>query len=132
MTAFTMTAIGMSPSIVYPKTTAMKRILTTAFLAVTCAAVTTWAAEDIKPLYEKECSKCHGLDGKGQTKTGQLLKARDYTDPKVQATLKDEEGVKAIKEGLKKDAKVLMKPAPTITDEQAKALVAYMRKFEKK
>jgi cytochrome c553 len=57
------------------------------------------------------CAKCHGADGKGQTNIGRRLGVKDYTDPQVQAALKDEAVVKAIKEGLKdKDGKILMKP----------------------
>jgi cytochrome c553 len=87
-------------------------------------------AEDGKALYDKECAKCHGEDGKGQTKMGKKLGAKDYTDPKVQQELKDEDAVKAIKEGLKKDDKTLMKPAEGLTDDQIKGLVAYMRAFK--
>jgi cytochrome c1 len=89
-------------------------------------------AGDTKALYEKDCLKCHGEDGKGDTKMGKKLGAKDYTDPKVQETLKDDAAFKAIKEGLKdKEGKVLMKPAEDTSDADIKALVAYMRKFKK-
>ena len=94
-------------------------------------AMVTYAA-DAKATYDKDCAKCHGADGKGQTKMGQKLGMKDYTDAKVQAELKDEAGVKAIKEGLKdKEGKQLMKPVEGISDADAKALVAYMRTFKK-
>jgi cytochrome c553 len=106
-----------------------KSIIVAAVISVLAA----WAAqaEDGKALFEKECVKCHGADGKGQTKMGQKLGAKDYTDPKVQDALKDDEAVKAIKEGLKKDDKTLMKPAEGLTDDQIKGLVAYIRTFKK-
>jgi cytochrome c553 len=89
-------------------------------------------AADAKALYEADCAKCHGADGKGETKMGKKMGAKDYTDAKVQAELKDEAGVKAIKEGLKdKEGKVLMKPAEGTSDADIKALVAYMRTFKK-
>jgi cytochrome c553 len=89
-------------------------------------------ATDVKEIYEKQCAKCHGMDGKGQTKMGQKMGAKDYTDPKVQAELKDESGFKAIKEGLKdKDGKVIKKPAEDLTDDQIKGLVKHMRTFKK-
>jgi cytochrome c553 len=89
-------------------------------------------AADAKALYAKDCAKCHGEDGKGETKMGKKLGAKDYTDAKVQAELKDEAAFKAIKEGLKdKDGKTLMKPAESASDEEIKALVAYMRTFKK-
>ena len=64
-------------------------------------------------------------------KNGQETGRKDYTDPKVQDALKDDAAVKAIKEGLKKDDKTLMKPAEGLTDDQIKGLVAYMRTFKK-
>ena len=83
-------------------------------------------------MYEKECSKCHGEDGKGQTKMGKKLGAKDYTDAKVQAEMKDDAAFKATKEGLKdKDGKTLMKPLEGATDDDIKALIAYMRAFKK-
>jgi mono/diheme cytochrome c family protein len=89
-------------------------------------------AGDAKALYEKECAKCHGPDGKGETKMGKKLGAKDYTDPKVQAALTDEAAFKATKEGLKdKEGKALMKPAEGITDDEIKALIAHMRTFKK-
>ncbi len=109
----------------------MKKLLTLT-IAVLGAAALSASAADGKALYEKDCAKCHGADGKGETKMGKKLGAKDYTDPKVQAELKDDTAVKAIKDGLKdKEDKVLMKPAEGLSDEDIKALVAYMRSFKK-
>lgn len=89
-------------------------------------------AGDAQSLYEKDCVKCHGADGKGETKMGKKLGIKDYTDAKVQAELKDDAGFKAIKEGLKdKEGKVLMKPLDGASDDEIKALVAHMRSFKK-
>jgi cytochrome c553 len=107
----------------------MKRILilTVGLLAGGLVAV----AADAKAVFEKDCAKCHGADGKGNTKMGQKLGAKDYTDAKVQAEMKDEKAFKAVKEGLKEKDKTLMKPAEGLTDQEIKDLVAYMRKFKK-
>lgn len=100
-------------------------------LAVTIPTTASRAA-DAKDLYEKDCAKCHGSDGKGETKMGKKLGAKDYTDPKVQAALTDVAAFKATKEGLKdKEGKVLMKPAEGLSDDDIKAVVAYMRAFKK-
>jgi len=101
-------------------------------LAILAGAALSARADDAKVIFEKDCAKCHGTDGKGQTKMGQKLGIKDYTDAKVQAELKDDAAVKAIKDGLKdKEGKVLMKPAESLSEADVKALVAYMRTFKK-
>jgi cytochrome c553 len=108
----------------------MKKLaLLTILLALPTAAI---CAPDAKALYEKDCAKCHGADGKGDTKMGKKLGAKDYTDPKVQEALTDQAAFKATKDGLKdNDGKVLMKPSEGLSDDDIKALVAYMRTFKK-
>jgi cytochrome c553 len=107
----------------------MKRILTLSIAIMAVSALSAGAA-DAKATYEKDCAKCHGKDGKGQTVMGKKQGAKDYTDAKVQADLKDEAAVKAIKEGYKKDGKEVMKPSEGLSDDEIKGLVAYMRKFK--
>ena len=109
----------------------MKKIFT---LGLAIVAMAAWSArgEDAKALFEQNCAKCHGADGKGQTKMGQKLGCKDYTDAKVQADLTDAVATKAIKEGLKdKDDKTLMKPADGLSDDDIKGLVAQIRSFKK-
>jgi cytochrome c553 len=109
----------------------MKKLLTLGVAIVAMAAYSAQAA-DGKELYDKQCAKCHGPDGKGQTTMGKKVGCKDYTDAKVQDAMKDEAAIKAIKEGLKdKDGKVVMKPTEGVSDDDAKALVAYMRTFKK-
>jgi cytochrome c551/c552 len=109
----------------------MKKLLVIG-LAVAALAAISARGEDAKTIFEKSCAKCHGVDGKGQTKMGQKLGIKDYTDAKVQTELKDEEANKAIKEGLKdKEGKILMKPAEGLSDEEIKAMVTYVRAFKK-
>src|ERR1041385_3346200 len=109
----------------------MKKTLILSLVIVASMAVAARAA-DGKANYEKDCVKCHGADGKGDTKMGKKLGAKDYTDPKVQSELKDDAAFKAIKDGFKdKEGKVLMKPAEGYSDADVKALVAYMRTFKK-
>ena len=113
------------------KNTRMKRTIILC-MAVFGAALLSATAGDVKETWEKSCTKCHGADGKGQTKMGQKLGIKDYTDAKVQAELKDDVAFKAVKEGLKdKEGKILMKPAEGLSDDEIKALVAHVRSFKK-
>lgn len=109
----------------------MKKLVLLALPAAFALALTTNAfAADGKTVYADSCAKCHGADGKGDTKMGQKLGARDYTDATVQASFTDEQGIKSVKEGMKKDGKTLMKPSE-LSDDDIKASVEYMRTFKK-
>ena len=109
----------------------MKKLIVLSIAAIALTAFAASAA-DAKDAWKGKCAKCHGEDGKGQTKMGQKLGVKDYTDAKVQADLKDDAAFKAIKEGVKdKEDKVVMKPAEDLSDAEIKALVAYVRAFKK-
>jgi cytochrome c553 len=113
----------------------MKRVKNYVLVAVGLTLIsvvgTAVAADGAKAAYDKDCAKCHGADGKGDTKMGKKLGAKDYTDAKVQAEMKDDKAFKSVKEGLKEGDKTLMKPAEGLSDDQIKALVAHMRSFKK-
>ena len=106
----------------------MKKIivLLTAFAFAACL---TANAADGKEVYDKQCAKCHGDDGKGKTKMGEKLGAKDYSVEAVKA----DEGFKAVKEGMKdKDGKTLMKAfGESLSDEEIKAAIEHMKSFKK-
>ena len=109
----------------------MKKQLMLVLASLAVAAGMVYAGE-VKAVYDKDCAKCHGPDGKGQTKMGQKLSIKDFTDAKVQDGMKEEAMAKAIKEGIKdKDGKTQMKAAEGISDEDIKGLVALVRGFKK-
>lgn len=98
---------------------------------MTVCALTVRAAEP-KELWDKNCASCHGKDGKGQTKMGAKAGVKDYTDAKVQETIKDDTALKSVKDGLKDGDKELMKPfAEKLTDDEIKTLIAYIKTFKK-
>ena len=81
--------------------------------------------------WENNCTKCHGADGKGQTKPGKKLNVKDYTDAAVQAKMKDEDMAKAITDGVFEGGKEKMKAyKEEISAAEVKELVAYVRKFK--
>ncbi|MFA5058883.1 MAG: cytochrome c [Opitutaceae bacterium] len=109
----------------------MKRILTAAVIAIFGSALTAWAA-DAKTNWDDSCAKCHGADGKGETKIGKKLSIRDFTDATVQGQFTDDEAFKALKDGLKdKDGKTRMKAVEDMSDDDIKALVQYVRGLKK-
>jgi mono/diheme cytochrome c family protein len=105
----------------------LKRILLGGALAAAAAVAAAPVAEN----WENHCTKCHGDDGKGQTKAGKKAGAKDYTDPKVQAEMKDPNMIKVITEGLTVDGKEKMKSyKDELSSEEIKALVERVRKFK--
>jgi cytochrome c553 len=104
-----------------------KSLVVTAVLLAAALA----QAGDAKENWEKNCTKCHGADGVGKTKMGEKLGIKDLTDAKIQEGFKDEDAFKAVKEGVKKDDKVLMKAVEGLSDEEIKALVKLVRELKK-
>jgi mono/diheme cytochrome c family protein len=109
----------------------MKKLIVFSVALLVAGAASVRAA-DAKENWEKNCAKCHGPDGKGKTKMGEKLGIKDYTDAKVQDTMKDDEMVKAIKEGVKDGEKTRMKAfGDALSDDEIKALVKHVRDFKK-
>src|SRR5947209_19306483 len=104
----------------------MKKIILLVTLGLATTAFHASAAE-VKETWDKSCAKCHGPEGKGDTKMGKKLDIKDLTDAKVQGSLKDEEMFKAIKEGVKDGEKTKMKAAEGLNDQDMQSLVKYVR-----
>jgi mono/diheme cytochrome c family protein len=89
-------------------------------------------ALDVKTNWDNNCAQCHGKDGRADTKMGKTLSAKDLTDPKVQAAFTDAKATQSIKEGVKQNGKTTMKAfGGKLTDDEIKALVAYVRTLKK-
>jgi cytochrome c553 len=98
------------------------------FLAATLAA----SAATGQANWDEHCAKCHGPDGKGQTKMGKKLSIGDFTDAKYQAGFTDEQAFKAIKEGVTdKNGKTTMKAIEGLSDEDMKAMIPFVRALKK-
>jgi cytochrome c6 len=102
-----------------------------ASLGIALAAALAPAAP-VAENWENHCAKCHGADGKGQTKAGKKVGAKDYTNAKVQAEMTDADMEKAIVDGVfDKAGKEKMKAyKEELSAAEAKELVAYIRKMK--
>lgn len=99
-------------------------------IALAFASGTAYAATAAEN-WENSCASCHGEDGKAQTKQGKKLKVRDYTDPAVQAELKDDAMLDAILNGVKEGSKERMKGfKDEFSEQEAKDLVAFIRQLK--
>jgi mono/diheme cytochrome c family protein len=89
-------------------------------------------AADAKTNWTNNCAQCHGANGRADTKMGKILNAKDLTDPKVQAEFTDAKATQSIKEGVKTNGKTTMKAfGGKLSDDEIKALVAYVRTLKK-
>lgn len=78
--------------------------------------------------YENHCSKCHGADGKGQTKMGKKLNVRDMTTEQYKKEYDQGKALASIKDGIKKDGKEIKKSyASDLSEAEMKALVEYVK-----
>ena len=107
----------------------MKKLVLAVMLV--CSPALASHAADAKSNWAELCQKCHGTEGKGDTKMGKILTIKDYTDAKVQTEFTDEQAFKAIKEGVKdKAGAARMKPIEGLLDADINAMVAYIRSLK--
>jgi len=76
--------------------------------------------------YKAKCAMCHGPDGKGETATGKMMKVKDFASEEVQK-MSDADLTAAISTGKGK-----MPAFKTLSADQVKDLVAFIRAFAKK
>lgn len=102
------------------------------FVAMVAVGLTAYGSDtESHPseLYKKNCAKCHGDKGNGDTMRGRHLKARNFTDAEWQADVTDAQLIKSVTDG--KDD---MPPwGKKLTPEQIESLVKNdVRGFAKK
>ncbi len=54
---------------------------------------------DASKLFNDNCAKCHGKDGRAKTFRGRMVRARNLTNAKWQARVTDDHIVETIKKG---------------------------------
>jgi len=90
------------------------------------------ASPDVIALWDAQCKKCHGADGRAQTGTGKAKKIEDMSTAAWQERFTDAQIRKVTVEGLDRDkdgVKQKMKGVKDATPAQIDGLVAYMRSF---
>ncbi len=108
------------------------RFVAVSFVVTFAGAALAAYAADASANWTEHCAKCHGPDGKGQTKMGKKLGLRDLTDAAVQAKFTDADALKAMKSGLTDDkGKTTMKAVEGVADDEMKALVPFVRALKK-
>ncbi len=108
-----------------------KLIITAAVVLLPIGVIST-RADDAQSDWTKHCLKCHGAAGKGETRMGRQLRVKDYSDPKVQAEMKDEDMLRILRDGVKDGAKVKMEAyKDKLSEPEIKDLLALVRSFKK-
>jgi mono/diheme cytochrome c family protein len=100
--------------------------------ALIAAGAAVALAAPVAENWENLCAKCHGADGKGQTKVGKKLQVKDYTAAAEQAKFTDAEAKVATADGVKdKAGKERMKGfKDELNAKEIDELVTYVRKFK--
>lgn len=108
----------------------MKTTLIASLTAALALGATAALAAPAGENWDTHCAKCHGADGKAQTKLGAKLKLKDYTNAASLAKFTDADLAKATAEGVKENGKEKMKGyGDKLTPEEVTALVAHIRSF---
>ena len=99
----------------------MREMYRTLLLVLMLSRAGAAIAADGGAVFKAHCARCHGDDGKGQTK----VNPPDLTDPKVQASLSDADIVKTITNGRK--GTLMLGWKGKLSDEEISAVAAYVR-----
>ena len=106
-----------------------KHIILTA-VGLTLASMTGYAGDiDAAAIWDKQCKKCHGETGAGDTAIGKKLEIKDYTKAESLADMSDEQLHAATKDGV--EGTKMKGYGDKLSDEEIDALVAHMRSFAK-
>jgi mono/diheme cytochrome c family protein len=103
--------------------------------AIVCAPRITTA--DAATDWTTNCASCHALDGSGGAQMGKQLPGKQLAtknlrDSRVQTELTDADAIRIIQQGVVENGERRMNAyKDTLSDEQVKALVAYIRSLSK-
>jgi len=101
-------------------------------MMLSCFASLSTHGADPKTNWINNCVQCHGPDGSANTSMGKAVNAKDLTSAQIQSSFTDAEAAAAIKDGVQKDGMTRMIAfGGKLTDDEIKALVAYVRSLKK-
>lgn len=108
----------------------MKNKLIASLTVVLALGATSALAATAGENWDTHCAKCHGPDGKAQTKLGTKLKLKDYSNPASLAKFTDADLAKATAQGVKDNGKEKMKGfSDKLSPDEITALVKQIRGF---
>lgn len=109
----------------------MKKTVIGIFLGFLLISPNLVSAVEVQEVYQQNCLKCHGADGKGQTTIGKKFKIKDWTDPGWKSQTSDAKIKENIENGVKDQAgKELMRAYKgKLSPEEINELLQYIQKF---
>jgi cytochrome c oxidase cbb3-type subunit 3 len=93
-------------------------------LGILCLGASAATAEDGAKLYEANCAKCHGADGRGDTPMGKAMKAASLVDPKWAAEDSADAVVSTFRANPKHKA-----IASKVSDDDLRAIAVHIRQL---
>jgi mono/diheme cytochrome c family protein len=108
----------------------MRKHIILSVVTIALASFTGYADDSgVQAIWDKQCKKCHGADGAGDTPLGKKLEIKDYTDAASLAEMSDEDLFNATKDGV--EGTKMKGYGDKLSDDEIHQLVALMRGMAK-
>ena len=117
---------GFQPGIVLLILATFAVVMANQLVRTTSVNFTLTAAPDAASLFNSQCAKCHGRDGRAKTTRGRQTHTRDITSAEWQNDVSDERIFNSISRGKGK-----MPAFKKLSDAQIDSLVNYVRRLRK-
>lgn len=101
-------------------------VMANRLVRTTSVTLATAGAPDAASLFNSQCAKCHGRDGRAKTTRGRQTHTRDLTTAEWQDDVSDERLFNSISRGKGK-----MPAFKKLSDAQIDSLISYVRRLRK-
>lgn len=88
-------------------------------------------AQRVNELFNRNCARCHGADGRGDTPLGRLYKAPDFTDPEWWKKNSGISGTRTLRSIVTRGKAVMPAFGKKLTKSEINLLVNRVRSFRK-